>query len=446
LGAGREKIFALEYDLRMFARSSPPVLSALAAFLFLSGCADRSSESGGERDTALPMVPLGEVDTGDSAPEDDPATNAAWQAQWFSDTVVHEVAITLSEDARRSLTADPYAFATASAVSFDGEFVMDAGIRLRGKIGSFRTLSGKPKFKIDFGEFVDGQELHGLKAMALNNEVVDCSYVREPVAYAVYRDAGVPAPRTGFTHVTVNGEDYGLYVAVEVPDGRFLADRLPGDDDGQLYDGKYAYYEDGSYTLLDFDLGVDSLYQLEEGEDNGNQDIFEMTASIEAASASGSFGAGLDGAVDWDEIHANFAVEQWLGHIDGYAMNRNNYRVYFRPSDGKMIIMPWDLDYAFLEDYAWGMSWSAPSGSIARLCWQDPACLGAQADGMRAVLDTIDTEATLGRIDAMTALIHDDAVADPKRECGKREITMEQEAVRAWAATRSDAMRSWWQL
>jgi len=46
----------------------------------------------------------------------------------------------------------------------------------------------------------------------------------------------------------------------------------------------------------------------------------------------------------------------------------------------------------------------------------------------------------------MTALIHDDAVADPKRECGKREITMEQEAVRAWAATRSDAMRSWWQL
>ncbi len=441
-----KSFFAVEYDLRMFDRSSPCVLLALAAFHFLSGCAGPSFESGGEKDTALPMVPLGEVDTGDSAPKDDPATNAAWQAQWFSDTVVHEVAITLSEDARRSLTADPYEFATAAAVSFDGEFVMEPGIRLRGKIGSFRTLDGKPKFKIDFGEFVDGQELHGLKSMALNNEVVDCSYVREPVAYGVYRDAGVPAPRTGFTHVTVNGEDYGLYVAVEVPDSRFLADRLPGDDDGQLYDGKYAYYEDGSYTLLDFDLGVDALYQLEEGEENGNQEIFGMTAAIEASSASGSFGAGLDSAVDWDEIHTNFAVEQWLGHIDGYAMNRNNYRVYFRPSDGRMSIMPWDFDYAFLEDYSWGMSWYTPSGSIARLCWQDPACLAAQADGMRAVLNTIDTDATLTRIDGMTALIHDYAVSDPKRECANRRITAEQELVRAWVETRSDAMRAWWQL
>jgi len=430
----------------MCESSSRSAFWALFVVLWPLGCDGRDADSAVGADTALPSVPIGTVDTGDSARPDDPAANAAWQAQWFSDTVVHEVAITLSDDAERSLTANPYEFADAAAVSFDGEFVLDAGIRLRGKIGSFRTLGGKPKFKIDFGEFVDGQELHGLKSMALNNEVVDCSYVREPVAYGVYRDAGVPAPRTGFTHVTVNDEDYGLYVAVEVPDSRFLADRLPGDDDGQLYDGKYAYYEDGSYTLLDFDLGVDSLYQLEEGVDNGNQDIFEMTSSIEAAVASGSFGAGLDSAVDWDEIHTNFAVEQWLGHIDGYAMNRNNYRVYFRPSDGKMSILPWDFDYAFLEDYAWGMSWYTPSGSIARNCWQDPACMSAQASGMQGVLERIDTEAIVARIDAMTTLIHDDALSDPRRECARSNVSREQQFVRSWVETRSDAMRTWWQL
>lgn len=429
-----------------FSRSVLLALGVILSALLPLGCDAGDADPAGGPDTALPMVPPGPIDTGESAPVDDPAADAAWQSQWFSDTVVHEVAITLSDDARRSLTADPYEFVTAAAVSFDGEFVLDAGIRLRGKIGSFRTLDGKPKFKIDFGEFVDGQEFHGLKSVALNNEVVDCSYLREPVAYGIYRDAGVSASRTGFAHVTVNGEDYGLYVTVEVPDSRFLTDRLPDDDGGQLYDGKYTYYEDGSYTLLDFDLGVGALYQLEEGEDNGNQDIFEMTAAIEAATASGSFGSGLDGAVDWEQIHTNFAVEQWLGHIDGYAMNRNNYRVYFRPSDGKMTIMPWDFDYAFLDDYAWGMSWYTPSGVIARLCWQDPACFSAQAEGMRGVLDTIDTDASLARIDAMTALIHDYAVSDPKRECAKRNITGEQERVRAWVETRSDAMRAWWQL
>lgn len=401
-------------------------------------------------DTSLPTVPV-DTSVGDTAGDDsgEPVDtgggvdDATWQEAFFSNDLVHEVAITLSDASWGALSSDPYEFTTAD-VTFDDEAVIGSGVRLRGKVGSFRPIDGKPKFKFDFGEFVDGQDLHGLKSLSLNNEVVDCSYTKEPVAYRVFRDAGIAAPRTSFAHVTVNGEDYGLYVVVEVPDGRFLSDRFPGDDQGQLYDGKYVYYDDGTYTMLDFGIGVDDLFQLEEGVDDSNAQIVTMSSRI-LASAPGFQGDMAD-VIDWDEVHTVFAVEQWIGHVDGYAMNRNNYRVYFRPSDGKMVIIPWDFDYAFINDYEWGMSWSAPAGAVSRHCWRDPVCYASQTSAMSAVLGRIDTDALLTDFDAMITLTKDLAQADPKRECSAPSMRAQQVAVRTWIEGRSAEMQSLWGL
>lgn len=389
-------------------------------------------------DTALPTVPSEDPDSGTDTAGD--ADDATWQAGFFSNEVVHEVAITLTEEASSALTTDPYTYTTAAA-TFDGEAVDGLGLRLRGKVGSFRTLDQKPKFKFDFGEFVDGQHFHGLKALALNNEVADCTYLREPVAYGVFRNAGIAASRTSFAHVTVNGQDYGLYVVVEVPDGKFLSERFPDDDAGQLYDGKYWYREDGTYTMVDFGIGVDDLFQLEEGVEDGNAAIVTMSSRILGSSAA--FQADLADRIDWDEVHRVFAVEQWVGHQDGYVMKRNNYRVYFRPSDGKMVLIPWDLDCAFLNS---GLTWSAPQGSIAGYCWDDADCYTSQAAGMSDVLGTIETATVLAEFDAMAALIEDLATADPKRECMASTMSAQQATLRSWIEGRSAAMESAWGL
>lgn len=417
--------------------------SILTLGLFAAACS--AAAPGGDtlrtttpEDTALPTVPSENQDSGpDTAGDPDDAT---WQAGFFSNGVVHDVAITLTEDASSALTTDPYAYTTAAA-TFDGEAVDEVGLRLRGKVGSFRTLDQKPKFKFDFGEFVDGQHFHGLKALALNNEVADCSYLREPVAYEVFRNAGIAASRTSFAHVTVNGQDYGLYVVVEVPDGKFLSDRFPDDDAGQLYDGKYWYREDGTYTMVDFGIGVDDLFQLEEGVDDGNAAIVTMSSRILASSPA--FQDDLADRIDWDQVHRVFSVEQWVGHQDGYVMKRNNYRVYFRPSDGKLVLIPWDLDCAFLNS---GLTWSAPQGSIARYCWDDADCYASQAAGMSDVLGTIETATVLAEFDAMAALIEDLATSDPKRECTASTMSAQQAALRSWIEGRSVAMESAWGL
>ena len=52
------------------------------------------------------------------------------------------------------------------------------------------------------------------------------------------RFMGVPAPLCSYTWVTVNGEDWGLFWAVEEPEEAF-ARRKCGNDHGKLYKPDY---------------------------------------------------------------------------------------------------------------------------------------------------------------------------------------------------------------
>ncbi|MFN7147401.1 MAG: CotH kinase family protein, partial [Myxococcota bacterium] len=378
-------------------------------------------------------------------PLDDPteavgaAPGARAGPEFFDDSFVHTVALTLSDDALDALGVDPYTYVEGS-VTVDGVALDRVGVRLRGKIGSFRDLSAKPKWKIDLNRFVPGQRLGDHEVLALNNTVVDCSWLREPTGYALFRQVGIPAPRTAYTHVTLNGEDYGLYVAVEFPDDRFLARHYP-DPTGNLYDGKYRYSPRGDLALVDFTHGLVDNFQLEEGVDNGGA---EPRAITDALTDVGSFDARLGDLVDLDVLHRYLAAEQWIGQLDGYALNTNNYRVYVDPADGRADLLPYDLDYAFYDAETWGMGWREPRGALASACWRDTGCVTAHADTVADVVAEVDTDALLARIDAWTALIDDAARDDPRRECPARRIAPEQAALRAWVETGSARLASAW--
>ena len=364
-------------------------------------------------------------------------TESAWL---FDKSHLLAIELTIPEEGVAALAADSTAYVRAT-VSIDGEALSDVGLRLRGKIGSFRTLEGKPKFKIKWNAFVDDQRFYGLETLALNNAVIDCSYLRDPLGQAVFAQAGLPHMRTAFAWVRVNGEDYGLYPVVEYPDDRWLK-RSFADDSGNLYDGKYHWYGDWDYQLVDFTPALDDYFVLEEGEDVGLADVFAVTESLDT-------GADLLEAtaevLDWEHNHRHFAVEQWIGHVDGYVTNDNNYRVYFNPGEGgRAQIIPWDLDYAFYSARSWGMNWKRPVGAIADACWSDPACKADQAEAAMALADDIDVEALLAEVEAWKALINEAALADPRRECGERQISNSQRVLENWLGEASDELRVSW--
>ena len=362
----------------------------------------------------------------------------------FSHEVIHEIEIVLSEASVAALGSDPYSYVEGS-VSIDGELIDPVGVRLRGKIGSFRELDGKPKFKLDFNRFVDGRRFQDMEALSLNNSVVDCSYLKEPIGYHLFEAAGVPASRTGFATVTVNGSPYGLYVLVEVPDDRFLR-RHYLDPSGRLYDGKYVWYGGYSYQLLDFGDGVDTMYQLEEGEDIAHADIIAVSETLAAAWGQATFEADMATVLNWDRHHRMWAVEQWIGQNDGYTLNTNNYRVYFDPLDGLADLVPWDLDYAFLYDSEWGLSWWSPRGNLTYGCLQDASCVATHVEVVAEVLDAVVAAEPLARFDQLVELIDEAAAADPRRECSADSVASTQAYVRGWIEGQDAVMRSAWGL
>ncbi len=420
--------------------------------LLLLGCAPQTplpwTEDSAQPDSAVsgsvqPDTTLS--DTGAPALTEESIGDQVVDDSWiFSHEVIHDVEITLPESSVDALYADPYTYAEG-AISFDGVRFASVGVRLRGKIGSFRDLGGKPKLKIDFNQYIPEQRFYGLETLSLNNAIVDCSYLKEIIGYALFEAADVPASRTGLARVWINGAPYGLYVLVEVPDDRFLV-RTYSQPDGNLYDGKYVWYGGYSYTLLDFAEGNDTLYQLEEGTDVAHADISAVSDAVAASAGAATWYADVGMVVDWAHFHREWAVEQWLGQNDGYGLNTNNYRVYFDPEDGRADILPWDLDYSFLYDWEWGLSWSSPPGKLAYYCINDAACAAAQREAVAAVLSAAEDRELVTLFDQLAALIDDDARSDPRRECAESSIDSEQAEVRAWLESQNETMRVFWGL
>src|SRR5262249_14758572 len=124
-------------------------------------------------------------------------------------------------------------------LTVDGKSLKKIGVRYAGDITYFASgVALKRPLKISFDRFKK-QDLHGLTAIQLHSMPLDPAKAREALALGVFRDAGVPAPRTAFAEVTLtvpgkfDKELLGLYTVVEDVDRRFLADRF-GTEKGLL--------------------------------------------------------------------------------------------------------------------------------------------------------------------------------------------------------------------
>src|SRR5207253_8340208 len=86
------------------------------------------------------------------------------------------------------------------ALELEGNTISNVAVRYKGN-GTFlgSRNSDKKSMKVDLNKFVKGQKLAEITTLNLHNGVTDASYMNEALAYKLYRDAGVPAPRTAYT-------------------------------------------------------------------------------------------------------------------------------------------------------------------------------------------------------------------------------------------------------
>ncbi|PKN47762.1 MAG: hypothetical protein CVU59_01615, partial [Deltaproteobacteria bacterium HGW-Deltaproteobacteria-17] len=297
----------------------------------------------------------------------------------------------------RQPTEPGYTYFPAT-ITIDGLTVANVGVRKKGNLGS--ASSARPGLRVKPHEYVPGQRIAGLSALTLNNNHQDDTLVSQCLGYELFRSAGLPASRCAFAHVTVNGEDLGIYSNVETIREEMLARHFT-DPTGRLYESGGDFVPGGTGG---FEPKVDETAP----------DCSDLTPVVTALAAPDAELATRLGAVlDLPRFFRFWAMEVVTDHWDGYANNRNNFFIYHDPTSDQMHFLPWGIDALFSGRQRSTRPLSVfACGALAWRLYDVPDTRAMYLAALRDVLDNVwDAPVLLAELDRLEALLR--PLADP---------------------------------
>lgn len=239
-----------------------------------------------------------------------------------------------------------------ASLEFAGESFPKVAARYRGNGTYFQSLYGpKRSFKVDLNKYVKGQDIAGVNTLNFLNMIVDSSNLHDALAERLFRDLGVPAPRTAYAYFTLNVEGkfenkpLGLYALVENVDGDYAKDRFGSK--------KVPIFKPVTYNLFK-DLGADwkeyaSIYDLKtEATPAQLERVIEMARLVTHAK-DGEFAHRLPEFLDLEEFAAFLAGHVLISAYDGFLSTGQNFYMYLDPRSSKFGFISWDHDHSWGE-------------------------------------------------------------------------------------------------
>lgn len=328
----------------------------------------------------------------------DAGSAAVSYADLFDPFSVMEIDISVDEDDWQEMLDNALAEEYISCdLTVNGTTYYNVGVRPKGNT-SLTTVassdSDRFSFKFEMDHYVDGQTCEGLDKFVVNNIQSDATWMKEYLSYQLLTQIGVPSPLYCYAHITVNGEEWGLYLAIEALEDSF-AERVYGLDHGQLYKvegsvggggmdrGEAGELPDGMAAPENADEGAgamqtppdlanrenfagdrggmggmsgsggDLLYTDDDESSYSaifDNSVFDSTSTdrqrvIEALRAL-SEGEDLEQYINVDEVLRYIAANAVLVNLDSYfGTMEHNYYLY--EEDGQLSILPWDYNLSF---------------------------------------------------------------------------------------------------
>lgn len=299
---------------------------------------------------------------------------------------------------------------SSCAVVIDGESYKNIAIRAKGNTSLSRVANygnDRYSFKIEFDHYNDATTYHGLDKLCLNNIIQDNTYMKDYLCYTMMNYAGVSSPLCSFAYITVNGEDWGLYLAVEAVEDSFLERNYNGT--GNLYKPDSMSMGGGrgngkDFDQEDFDFSKFDKFNAENSAETDTSDSTDTSSKTDfqppqmgnfggrKGDKSGFGGMGSDdvklvytdddfdsyenifdnaktditdsdktrlinslkalnsddaaSTVDVDAVIKYFAVHNFVCNFDSYTGSMiHNYYLYEK--DGILSMIPWDYNLAF---------------------------------------------------------------------------------------------------
>ncbi|MCC7303223.1 MAG: CotH kinase family protein [Bacteroidia bacterium] len=226
-------------------------------------------------------------------------------------------------------------------MTFNGIPMDSVGVRLKGN-STFGHPGMKKPVKIQFNEYVSGQELDGLRSIHLNNSSFDPTMLREKIFLDILNRNGIPAPRCTYARLSYNGQYVGLYKIVEPVDKRFLQTHFGGND-GNLYKGD----PNGTLEWQGWDpVAYYNDYELKTNETANDWSRF--IAFIDQVNNSGTaFYQNMQDNFDSDMYLKAWVLNNLFVNLDSYLHLAHNYYIYDDSLTGKFRWITWDVSIVF---------------------------------------------------------------------------------------------------
>ena len=386
---------------------------------------------------------------------------------------------------------------SACSVVIDGESYKNVGIRGKGNtsLSSVATMgSSRYSFKIEFDKYDGTKSYHGLDKLSLNNLIQDNTMMKDYLTYRMMGEFGIAAPLCSFVYITVNGEDWGLYLAVEGVEEAFLQ-RNYGSDYGELYKPDSMSFGGGRGNGRDFNMNDFAEMPSSSGESNpfeqgggfdfggfggkggfgggggfgGASDVKLQYIDDDPSSYSNIFDNAKTDVSDADKSRLISSLESLYEYADlesvldidavlryfvvhGFAVNGDSYtgsmihNYYLYEEDGRLSMIPWDYNLAF-GTFSGGAAASAVNDAIDDALSDRPmqAWIFTSEEYTERYhelyaefLDSVDAARI---IDDAYALIADYVERDPTKFCTYDEFETGVRALKSFCELRQESVR-----
>ena len=162
-----------------------------------------------------------------------------YESELFDTSQILDINIVMDEDdwntmLENALSEEYY----ECSIEINGETFNNVGIRPKGNT-SLSSIANddttdRYSFKLEFDHYVEGQTCYGLDKLILNNNYADATNMKEALIYDMFQYMGADASLYNYAKISVNGEYWGVYLALEGVEDSFLT-RNYGVEDGNLY-------------------------------------------------------------------------------------------------------------------------------------------------------------------------------------------------------------------
>ncbi len=288
----------------------------------------------------------------------------------FDQEKLHTFELTLSDQNLAYLDSAPGLEEYVPGIlTFEGES-LPVGIRYKGAVGAwvgcltgdfFQAEGEKSCTKLSMKVKTNWEDtdntFYDVKKLQFHSQNLDPTKMHERLGYWLFREMGVPAPRSVHARLIINGEYNGIFALTEQIDGRFTRENF-NDGTGNLYKEIWPITNNGIPMP---DRPLQEALKTNEAEDP----TFGIIQAFGQAIIDANNETRQDVIRQWmdtDQALAYMVVDRSIANDDGVlhfycggndaieiggGCNSHNFYWYEDPTSELIHLIPWDLDNAF---------------------------------------------------------------------------------------------------